>query len=186
MSFKSFVSQHKTDLSFGLGLACYAGAIFEVVRATIRATRKIDAIKRQIAEESMIEIAPEEVKLPVKEVVKAAAPEYICSAALLIVSAGSLIYGKGKDNKDKSDWMNAYFLTKGASDLYKESAAEIVGENKEKKIREHAAEKSMQQTQDRAPDAECTGDGNTLYYIPYLGMYIRSTPEMVNGGILKF
>lgn len=185
MSIKNYMLQHKSQLCIGLGLAFYAGSIVEIVKATVRATHKIDKKKQQIAEESMVEIALEDVKIPVMDIVKEVGPEYVPGFAMVMISTGLIIGGTYISDKSKGEWMTAYMLTKNAADLYKESTEEIVGETKEKKIQERVAEKSMERAP-APPDAECTGDGNTLYYVPYLYTYFRSSQEAVNAGIRKF
>lgn len=185
MNIRKYFTQHKSQIYIGLGLACYVGSIYEVIKATIKATRKIDQKKAEIANEAIVPVDPSGIKLPIKQVIKEVGPLYLSSLALVGASTGLVLKGFYTSETDKLEWMTACVLTKNASDLYQEATKEIVGENKEKKIREAAAEKSA----DVVPmpvNPECTGDGNTLYYIPYCMYYFRSSPDAVNKGIVTF
>ena len=184
MSIKSYISQNKTHLMIGLGFALYVGSVIELCKATVKATRKIDKKKREIAEESLVPIEPEDVKIPIKDAVKEVGSLYIPGLSMIAASTGMIGSAIYKIDKDNVGLMTSYLLSQASAENYKEATKEIVGENKEKKIQERAAEISSEKVSPVNP--ECTGDGNTLYYIPDLLLWLRSSPESVNHGVLEF
>lgn len=182
-----YLEQHESQISLGVGMAFLGAAMFKIGQATYRATLRIQAKKKKIAEESIVKIEPEDVKLPAKEVVKEVWKEFV-GPAVLAVGGTALVfkaYKKEVDNKS-SALVNA-MLAEEVANRYRNKNIELSGEAKDRKVMEEAGlQSAAENPPQQATHVYSTGNGDTKFYIPYLKLWFRSSPEEVNKGILEF
>ena len=182
-----YFEQHESQISLGVGMAFLGAAMFKIGQATYRATLRIQAKKKKIAEESIVKIEPEEVKLPPKEVVKEVWKEFVGASILAVGGTALVVKAYKKEVDDKSSAIINAMLAEEMATRYRNKNIELSGESKDRKVieevgRQSATDNPPQQT----THVYSTGNGDTKFYIPYLKIWFRSSPEAVNDGLLEF
>ena len=184
--FKAYFSQHESQIFLGMGLALIGGSIYQTITATIKATRVVDAKKKEIQEQAIVEVPEEDLKVPVKEIIKDTWKYYLSAGFLFTTGVIFIVKSFVGEEKDKIELMTSCLLAENAANRYKQEAIEQAGEAKDRKIEKEQAIHHQENTPVTPENVYATGNGNTLYFIDYLGIYFRSSPEVVNDAILKF
>lgn len=139
------------------------------VYATPEAMRRIEAKKKN---EDKTELAP-------IEVVQTVWPCYILPAVTGTISTACLICANTEHNKRHAAVVAAASLTEAAFADYKAKAIELVGENKERQIRDAVAQEQIKRDPPRTSEVILTDRGQTLCYDSICGRYFRCDIEVV-------
>lgn len=161
----STVSDKSPEILIGLGLAGMLTSTILAVKATPKA---LDILEQEDRELSKID--------KVKLTWKCYAPAAIgyCTSAACIIGANSV------NSKRNAVLAGAYKLSESALLEYRDKVVEVIGEEKEKEIRDAIAEDRIQQGPKQASGVLVAGKGDTLCYDMYSGRYFNSDMDTIN------
>lgn len=167
------LSKHSPALLTGIGIAGMVTTTVLAVKATPKAMKLIDAKKKELNLE-------EDEKLTVVETVKTTWKCYI-PAAITGVTAGACLIGANSVNtKRNAALAAAYNLSASALTEYKEKAVEVVGEKKEREIREKIAESKLEQNPVNPSTIVMTNKGTTRFMDSITKRRFTSDIETIN------
>ena len=112
-------------------------------------------------------------KLTPIETVKVAWKPYIPAAVTGTVSVACLIGASSVHAKRNAALATAYQIASTSLADYKEKLIEVVGEKKEKVVRDKIAQKQVDEHPPKATSVYDTGSGGTLVYDPQFDKYFR-------------
>lgn len=170
------MSKHSPEILMGIGIA---GMITTVVLA-VKATPKAEKLIEEYAEECGY--SKEGFKIadvPKKEIIQVAWKPYIPAAISGTVSIACLIGANSVNAKRNAALATAYKLSEAALFEYKDKVVEVIGEKKEKVVREKIAEDRLDKNPVNDSRIFMTEKGNTLFLEPLSGQYFRSDIEIV-------
>lgn len=159
------VSDKSPEILIGLGLAGMLTSTILAVKATPKA---LDILEQEDRELSKID--------KVKLTWKCYAPAAIgyCTSAACIIGANSV------NSKRNAVLAGAYKISEQALIEYRDKVVEVIGEEKEKEIRDAVAEDRIQQGPKQANGVLVAGKGDTLCYDMYSGRYFNSDMDSIN------
>ena len=160
----------------GIGITGMIGATFMAVKATPKALYLIEAKK----EESEVE------ELTPVETIKTCWKCYIPATLTTVVSAACLIGASTVSAKRNAALATAYSISEAALREYQEKVVEVIGEKKEKAVRDAVAKDQI----DRDPVTKSEvviidSNSNTLCYEPLSGRYFKSTIDKIKKAEIK-
>ena len=160
----------------GIGITGMIGATFMAVKATPKALYLIEAKK----EESEVE------ELTPVETIKTCWKCYIPATLTTVVSAACLIGASTVSAKRNAALATAYSISEAALREYQEKVVEVVGEKKEKAVRDAVAKDQIER--DPVTKSEVViidSNSNTLCYEPLSGRYFKSTIDKIKKAEIK-
>ena len=143
---------HSSAILTGIGITGMAGAVLMAITATPKALRLLEEEKNESGEE----------KLDKKAIVRATWKCYIPTAALMGLSIGCLIGSSAVNSRRNAALATAYSISETALKEYQGKAVELVGEKKEKEIRDAIDKDHADKVMASNPGVIITGDGETL------------------------
>lgn len=165
---KTSIIKYEPEILMSLGIAGMMFSTVWGVRATVKATELVKA--KESSDVNSIQ------KLSNKEIVKLVWKLYIPSAASLVVSIPCIIAGNRVANKRYTALATAYTITETAMQEYADNTIKLVGERKEKDIREAVAKNQVANTAPQGPASIIlTGDGDSLFLESISGRYFKSS-----------
>lgn len=147
----------------GMGIG---GLIFSTtwgIKATFKAVKRLEIKKKELNKQNL------SFKEGFKEVWTLYLPVIISAS----VSIPSIILGNRVSAKRNAVLAAAYSISETALQEYKEQTKAIVGEKKEKEIREKISEKKVNETYN-PNNITLIGDGDCLFCEPLSGRYFKS------------
>lgn len=159
---------HEPELLMGLGIA---GLLFSIgwgIKTTIAATRKCDEKKKREGKD----------KLTFKEVVKETWKMYLPVAASTVLSVPCIIVGNHVTSKRAAALAAAYSVSESALHAYTNKTKEIVGDVKEKTIRDAVSREQAQiaePSKTQTKEVIVNDDAEQLFYEPLSDRYFKST-----------
>ena len=170
------LTKYSPGILTGIGIAGMIGANFMSVKATPKALYLIEAKK----EESEVD------ELTTVETIKTCWKCYIPAALTTVVSAACLIGASTVSAKRNAALATAYSISEAALREYQEKVVEVVGEKKEKAVRDAVAKDQI----DRDPVTKSEvviidSNSNTLCYEPLSGRYFKSTIDKIKKAEIK-
>ena len=170
------LTKYSPGILTGIGIAGMIGATFMAVKATPKALYLIEAKK----EESEVE------ELTSVEVIKTCWKCYIPAALTTVVSAACLIGASTVSAKRNAALATAYSISEAALREYQEKVVEVIGEKKEKAVRDAVAKDQIER--DPVTKSEVViidSNSNTLCYEPLSGRYFKSTIDKIKKAEIK-
>ena len=170
------LTKYSPGILTGIGIAGMIGATFMAVKATPKALYLIEAKK----EESEVE------ELTTVEAIKTCWKCYIPSALTTVLSAACLIGASTVSAKRNAALATAYSISEAALREYQEKVVEVVGEKKEKAVRDAVAKDQIER--DPVTKSEVViidSNSNTLCYEPLSGRYFKSTIDKIKKAEIK-
>lgn len=167
-SVKKNLSDHSPELLLGFGIAGMASAAVMAVKATPRAIELLED-KEDILDRDLTKI----------EMVKVAWKPYIPAAIGFSVSAACLISANSINAKRNAMLATAYHISERALTEYVDKVVEVVGEEKEREIRDAVSRDRMKSDPVTQQDVIITGSGNVLCYDSISGRYFQSDMEKI-------
>ena len=169
-------SKHGPEILTGIGIAGMMGATFMAVKATPKALYLIETKK----EESEVE------ELTPVETIKTCWKCYIPATLTTVLSAVCLIGASTVSAKRNAALATAYSISEAALREYQEKVVEVVGEKKEKAVRDAVAKDQIER--DPVTKSEVViidSNSNTLCYEPLSGRYFKSTIDKIKKAEIK-
>ena len=170
------LTKYSPGILTGIGITGMIGATFMAVKATPKALYLIEAKK----EESEVE------ELTPVETIKTCWKCYIPATLTTVVSAACLVGASTVSAKRNAAPATAYSISEAALREYQEKVVEVIGEKKEKAVRDAVAKDQIER--DPVTKSEVViidSNSNTLCYEPLSGRYFKSTIDKIKKAEIK-
>lgn len=170
------LTKYSPGILTGIGITGMIGATFMAVKATPKALYLIEAKK----EESEVE------ELTPVETIKTCWRCYIPATLTTVLSAACLIGASTVSAKRNAALATAYSISEAALREYQEKVVEVIGEKKEKAVRDAVAKDQIEK--DPVTKSEVViidSNSNTLCYEPLSGRYFKSTIDKIKKAEIK-
>ena len=175
-SVERVLTKYSPGILTGIGITGMIGATFMAVKATPKALYLIETKKEEAEVEELTSV----------ETIKTCWKCYIPAALTTVVSAACLIGASTVSAKRNAALATAYSISEAALREYQEKVVEVVGEKKEKAVRDAVAKDQI----DRDPVTKSEvviidSNSNTLCYEPLSGRYFKSTIDKIKKAEIK-
>ena len=170
------LTKYSPGILTGIGITGMIGATFMAVKATPKALYLIEAKK----EESEVE------ELTPIETIKTCWKCYIPATLTTVASTACLIGASTVSAKRNAALATAYSISEAALREYQEKVVEVIGEKKEKVVRDAVAKDQIER--DPVTKSEVViidSNSNTLCYEPLSGRYFKSTIDKIKKAEIK-
>ena len=170
------LTKYSPGILTGIGITGMIGATFMAVKATPKALYLIETKKE---ESEVEELAP-------VETIKTCWKCYIPATLTTVLSAVCLIGASTVSAKRNAAIATAYSISEAALREYQEKVVEVVGEKKEKAVRDAVAKDQIER--DPVTKSEVViidSNSNTLCYEPLSGRYFKSTIDKIKKAEIK-
>ena len=175
-SAEKVLTKYSPGILTGIGIAGMIGATFMAVKATPKALYLIETKKEEAEVEELTTI----------ETIKTCWACYIPAALTTVVSAACLIGASTVSAKRNAALATAYSISEAALREYQEKVVEVIGEKKEKAVRDAVAKDQIER--DPVTKSEVViidSNSNTLCYEPLSGRYFKSTIDKIKKAEIK-
>ena len=170
---QSSIAKHSPEILTGIGIAGMITSTVFAVKATPRAIKLCDELKRE-------RMNSEQYEEPTKfEYVKACWKCYIPTAVTGATSIACLIGANSVHARRSAALATAYKISETAFTEYKDKVIETIGEKKEKTIRERIDKERIEKNPVSNNQIVITDKGTTLCYDPISGRYFKSDIERI-------
>ena len=170
------LTKYSPGILTGIGIAGMIGATFMAVKATPKALYLIETKKEEAEVEELTSV----------ETIKTCWKCYIPAALTTVVSAACLIGASTVSAKRNAALATAYSISEAALREYQEKVVEVIGEKKEKAVRDAVAKDQIER--DPVTKSEVViidSNSNTLCYEPLSGRYFKSTIDKIKKAEIK-
>ena len=175
-SVERVLTKYSPGILTGIGITGMIGATFMAVKATPKALYLIETKKEEAEVEELTSV----------ETIKTCWKCYIPAALTTVVSAACLIGASTVSAKRNAALATAYSISEAALREYQEKVVEVVGEKKEKAVRDAVAKDQIER--DPVTKSEVViidSNSNTLCYEPLSGRYFKSTIDKIKKAEIK-
>ena len=160
------ISDKSPEILIGFGLAGMLTSTVLAVKATPKALDILDQEDRELSK-------VDKVKLTWKCYAPAAVG--YCMSAACIIGANSV------NAKRNAVLAGAYKLSESALLEYRDKVREVVGEEREREIKDSIAQDRVDKTPEKRQEVLVAGNGDTLCYDMHSGRYFKSNMEEIKG-----
>ena len=170
------LTKYSPGILTGIGIAGMIGATFMAVKATPKALYLIETKKEETEVEELTPV----------ETIKTCWKCYIPATLTTVLSAVCLIGASTVSAKRNAALATAYSISEAALREYQEKVVEVVGEKKEKAVRDAVAKDQIER--DPVTKSEVViidSNSNTLCYEPLSGRYFKSTIDKIKKAEIK-
>ena len=170
------LTKYSPGILTGIGITGMIGATFMAVKATPKALYLIETKKEEAEVEELTPI----------ETIKTCWTCYIPATLTTVLSAVCLIGASTVSAKRNAALATAYSISEAALREYQEKVVEVVGEKKEKAVRDAVAKDQIER--DPVTKSEVVvidSNSNTLCYEPLSGRYFKSTIDKIKKAEIK-
>ena len=170
------LTKYSPGILTGIGIAGMIGATFMAVKATPKALYLIETKKEEAEVEELTPV----------ETIKTCWKCYIPATLTIALSAVCLIGASTVSAKRNAALATAYSISEAALREYQEKVVEVVGEKKEKAVRDAVAKDQIEK--DPVTKSEVViidSNSNTLCYEPLSGRYFKSTIDKIKKAEIK-
>ena len=178
---KKFTTKHSPEILTGIGIAGLVSTSVITGKATLKASRILEE-ERENKEEDISNI----------EVVKLCWKPYIPVVITGVASISCIIFGNSQNHKRNAALATAYSISEAALREYKDKVVEVIGEKKEKSIKDAIAKDKIEAKPVDNNEVIMTGKGQSLCYDSISGRYfksdiedIRSACNRINSELIK-
>jgi hypothetical protein len=179
---QSVLAKRSPEILTGIGIAGMITSTVLAVKATPKALSLIED-EKQAQNEHISDDARSNntriIHLKLIEVVKVTWKCYIPTVLTGIASTACLIGASSVNFKRNAALATAYQLSATALTEYKEKVSEVIGERKERDIRDRIAKDKINNDPVGKHEVIVTGNGDTLCYDAYGGRYFKSSIDKI-------
>lgn len=175
-SVERVLTKYSPGILTGIGIAGMIGATFMAVKATPKALYLIETKKEEVEVEELTPV----------ETIKTCWTCYIPATLTTVLSAVCLIGASTVSAKRNAALATAYSISEAALREYQEKVVEVIGEKKEKAVRDAVAKDQIER--DPVTKSEVViidSNSNTLCYEPLSGRYFKSTIDKIKKAEIK-
>lgn len=187
-----FFKRNSPTILTGIGIAGLIGSIVFAVKSTPKALIAIEDEKRRRNRELLDEAkqnghdnCPQINRLPPIDIVKLTWRYYIPTACLGAASISCIVGGNVIGAKRNAMLTAACSLSSKSLKEYKSKVTEVLGEQKEKKIRDSVAKDRVDEDPVTNREIILTGKGNTLCYDMTFGRYFMSDMDELKKAMIS-
>lgn len=163
------IVKYSPELLTGIGIAGMFSMAGLAVKATPKAIALLEEKKKAESKEELTHV----------EIVKTTWKCYIPAVVAGTFSAACLIGANSVNARRNAALATAYKLSETALIEYREKATEVLGEKKEKLVREKVNQAKMEKHPVAKNEVIITEKGNTLCYDPTSGRYFKSDIDKI-------
>lgn len=170
------LTKYSPGILTGIGITGMIGATFMAVKATPKALYLIETKKEEAEVEELTPV----------ETIKTCWKCYIPAALTTVLSSVCLIGASTVSAKRNAALATAYSISEAALREYQEKVVEVIGEKKEKVVRDAVAKDQIER--DPVTKSEVViidSNSNTLCYEPLSGRYFKSTIDKIKKAEIK-
>ena len=170
------LTKYSPGILTGIGITGMIGATFMAVKATPKALYLIESKKEEAEVEELTPV----------ETIKTCWTCYIPATLTTVLSAACLIGASTVSAKRNAALATAYSISEAALREYQEKVVEVIGEKKEKAVRDAVAKDQIER--DPVTKSEVViidSNSNTLCYEPLSGRYFKSTIDKIKKAEIK-
>lgn len=170
------LTKYSPGILTGIGIAGMIGATFMAVKATPKALYLIETKKEEAEVEELTPV----------ETIKTCWKCYIPATLTIVLSSACLIGASTVNAKRNAALATAYSISEAALREYQEKVVEVIGEKKEKAVRDAVAKDQIER--DPVTKSEVViidSNSNTLCYEPLSGRYFKSTIDKIKKAEIK-
>lgn len=157
------IKKNNPSLLIIAGLVGMGISVIFAVESTPKAMRIIEEEKKK-----------KEEPLTKKEIVKATWKCYVPTAISFGLSMASILMANSMNKRRQEAFAAAYSIAETSLRSYQEKVKEVIGEKKEREIRDELAISKMRETPLISKEVIFTGKGETLCFDELSGRYFRS------------
>ena len=166
-------AKSKPGFIIGIGIGSMIMATLSGIRYTQEAREAIDAKK----EESGVD------RLSVVDTIKTAGPYFIPSIIFTSMGIACILKGNKMNLNREAAAITAYALSESTLRDYRDRTREIVGEKKERDIREAVAKEIADRNQPKPGSIIVTGNGDCLCFDNVTNQYFKSSKVKIESAI---
>ena len=175
-SVERVLTKYSPGILTGIGITGMIGATFMAVKATPKALYLIETQKEEAEVEELTSV----------EAIKTCWKCYIPAALTTVVSAACLIGASTVSAKRNAALATAYSISEAALREYQEKVVEVIGEKKEKAVRDAVAKDQIERYPvTKSEVVIIDSNSNTLCYEPLSGRYFKSTIDKIKKAEIK-
>lgn len=169
----SLAKKHSPEILTGVGVAGMVATVVMAVKATPKAILLIN--------EKEVELRKD--KLTTGEVVKTTWKCYIPATITGITSIACIIGASSVNARRNAALATAYTLSETALREYKEKVVEVIGEKKERAVKDAIAKDKLEKNPVNGSEVILTSKGDTLCYDLFTGRYFKSDMEKLKRAV---
>lgn len=166
---RSGLTKHSPEILIGLGVAGLLGTTILAVRETPKALKLLENKKKELDVE----------KLSVKDTVKTVWKNYIPCAVLAVTSVACIVGASNISARRNAALAAAYAIGNKAFSDYKEEVINLLGEEKDKEIKEKVADKLLKENPVTNKEVIITDNNEHLCYDEITGRYFKSSQNKI-------
>lgn len=170
---KTKMVKHSPEILLGVGIGGMFTATFLAVKATPKAMALIEEEKLRRYKET------DDDTINKVDIVKTCWKCYIPAAITATVSTACLIGSRSVSARRMAALTAAYQISESALTEYRDKTLEMVGEKKEKQIRDKVAEEHIKANPVTTKEVIVTNNGTTLCFEPLTHRYFNSDQEHI-------
>jgi hypothetical protein len=174
------IGKHSPEILTGIGIAGMITTTVLAVRATPKALRLIE--DANVEKEDRLGTHSPPPLTPI-EIIKATWKCYVPAAVTGCLSAACLIGASSVNLRRNAALATAYALSESALKEYRGKVADIIGEKKERTVREAIAKDRIDRDPVSGKEVIITEKGNTLCYDALSGRYFKSDIEKLKKAV---
>lgn len=163
------LSRRSPEILMGMGIAGMITTTVLAVKATPKAVLLLEEKKNDLEVE----------KLTPVETVKTAWKCYLPAAISGAASIACLVGSNSVNARRHAALATAYKLSETAFAEYRDSVVDVIGEKKEKAVRDKTSEKQIKENPVTKTEIIMTGKNKTLFFDPLSHRYFYSTIETI-------
>ena len=161
------MAKHSPEILTGIGIAGMIGTTVLAVKATPKAIKICEELKREKEEPTKLDY------------IKATWKCYIPTAVTGVTSIACLVGASSVNARRNAALATAYKLSETALVEYKEKVAETIGEKKDQVIKDKIAKEKIEKNPVSSNEVIITNKGTTLCYDGLFGRYFKSDMESI-------
>lgn len=169
VTMKSGITKHSPEILIGLGVAGLLGTTVLAVRETPKVLKLLENKKNELDVE----------KLSVKDTVKTVWKNYIPCAVLAVTSVACIVGASNISARRNAALAAAYAIGNKAFSDYKEEVVNLLGEEKDKEIKERVADKLLKENPVTNKEVIITDNNEHLCYDEITGRYFKSSQNKI-------
>lgn len=185
---KNFVAKKSPDILIGAGVVGMCTTVVLAVKATPKALDLLEEKRKEKLRAATVEEAKawsEDTGIPLTpvEYVTTCWRPYVPAAISGAISIACVIGSRSVSARRNAALYSAYKLSETAFSEYKEKVTEMIGEKKEKVIKDQIAKDKVEKNPASKTEIFVTGKGDTLFLDPISNRYFTSDIEKVRKSI---
>lgn len=169
MKVTGFLAKESPSILTGLSVAGVFTTAILSINATPKALILIETEKRETGNTTLTKL----------EIVKIVWKCYIPPALVAFITAACIIGANSINHRRNAALASIYTITENALREYQKKVIDVIGENKEEKIRDEIAQDRLDNDPLCRKEVIVTGRGETLFYDALSGRYFKSDMESI-------